>query len=163
MSQGGKSASCPRRSTSAGSFGWRRRWSYAGVGVTVLSVGLACQTQLALFATVNGTVSFSTQILPILNTNCFRCHREGGQADAAGIDLRLVPEVSYDELVGQPSQLDPTLTHVVPGDPNASLLYLMISSDTPPIGSRMPQNALPLSLDEVKLIHDWIVQGAPRN
>ena len=163
MNRGGKPLPRPRQATHAGSDGWRKRWSHIGAGAMALSVGLACQAQLAPIAMDDGTVSFSAQVLPILNTNCFRCHRDGGQADLAGIELSLVPEDSYDALVGQPSQLDPTLTHVIPGDSEASLLYLIISSDSPPIGTRMPQGEAPLSPSDISLVRDWIDQGALNN
>ncbi len=163
MNQDGKPMPRPRRSTKAESCGRLKRWPHVVTCAIALSVGLACQTQLALFVTDDGTVSFSAQVLPILNTNCFRCHREGGQADLAGIELSLVPEESYDALVGRPSQLDPTLTHVIPGDSEASLLYIMISSDTPPVGSRMPQGEPALSPFDMSLVRDWIDQGALNN
>lgn len=163
MNRDAKPLPSPRRSTDVGPYGWRKRWSHIGAGAIAVSAGLTCQTQLAPIPTDDGTVSFSAQVLPILNTNCFRCHRDGGQADLAGIELSLVPEDSYDALVGQPSQLDPSLTHVIPGDSEASLLYLMISSETPPIGTRMPQGEAPLSPTDISLVRDWIDQGALNN
>lgn len=163
MNQGGKPVLRSRRSTKLGSFEWRKWWPHIGAAAMALSLGLACQTPLALFVTDDGTVSFSAQVLPILNTNCFRCHRDGGRADLAGIELNLAPEESYAALVGQPSQLDPSVTHVIPGDSQASLLYLIISSENPPIGTRMPQGEPPLSPAEIGLVRVWIDQGALNN
>ena len=121
--------------------------------------GTACQSD----ATTIANVSFSRDVQPILNTNCFRCHRVGGQADLAGIDLLLAAEVSYDQLVNQPSQLDANLIHVVPGDSTISLLFLIVNSDTPPVGSRMPQGTAPLSQREIEVIATWIDEGALNN
>ena len=108
-------------------------------------------------------VSFKDQIQPILNTYCFRCHRSGGEADLAGIALQVGEEVAFDLLVNQPSILDPSLTLVVPGDAESSLLFLIVASDAPPVGDRMPLREAPLSAGSIGLIRDWIDQGALNN
>lgn len=108
-------------------------------------------------------VLFSDQIQPILNTYCFRCHRPGGEADLAGIALQVGEEVAFDLLVNQPSSLDPSLTLVVPGDAESSLLFLKVASDAPPTGERMPLREAPLSAGSIELIRDWIDQGALDN
>ncbi len=108
-------------------------------------------------------VSFSGRIQPIFTTACAGCHSEGGLADLSGIVLRLTADVSFSLSVGQQSVQRPDLTLVVPGDPASSLLFLKISSDTPPVGERMPRSAPPLSPLEIDLIRDWIDQGALNN
>ena len=108
-------------------------------------------------------VSFSGRIQPIFTTACAGCHSEGGLADLSGIALRLTADVSYSLLVSQQSVQRPDLTLVVPGDPDSSLLFLKISSDTPPVGARMPRSAPPLSQLEIDLIRDWIDEGALNN
>lgn len=50
---------------------------------------------------------------------------------------------------------------VVPGDPSRSLLYLKITEDPPPCGSRMPQAADPLPDELIALVREWIAAGAP--
>ena len=108
-------------------------------------------------------VSFKDQIQPILNTYCFRCHRSGGEADLAGIALQVAEEVVFDLLLNQPSVQNPNLTLVVPGDAESSLLFLKVSSDAPPVGTRMPLSADPLTAGSIELIRDWIDQGALDN
>lgn len=49
---------------------------------------------------------------------------------------------------------------VVPGRPQASLLFLKVNCAEPPSGSRMPLGDADLSLLQQELIHDWIAQGA---
>ncbi len=53
------------------------------------------------------------------------------------------------------------LVRVVPGDPARSLLYLKITEDAPPCGSRMPQAADPLPDELITLVREWIAAGAP--
>ena len=111
----------------------------------------------------DGTVSFSADVQPILNTYCFRCHRAGGIADQAGVAFRAGAEESYDLLVNRPSALDAQLTLVVPGDADASLLLDKVSSDSPMIGDRMPQGGPFLTESQIERIRDWIAQGAINN
>ena len=108
-------------------------------------------------------VSFKDQIQPILNTDCFRCHRVNGEADLFGIALQVGEEVAFELLVNQPSSLDANLTLVVPGDAASSLLFNKVASDTPPTGARMPLREAPLSAESIELIRDWIDQGALNN
>ena len=109
------------------------------------------------------TVSFSADVQPIFNAHCTTCHRAGGFADLSGIALRLVEGISYDLLVDQPSSQRADLTFVVPGNSAASLLFLKVSSDSPPVGSTMPLTGARLSSSDLGLIRDWIDQGALDN
>jgi hypothetical protein len=58
---------------------------------------------------------------------------------------------------------------VVPGDPQASLLYTKVADATPPCGAAMPKpippatTAAPLSHAQISLIADWIDAGALNN
>ena len=110
--------------------------------------------------TATETVSFSGQIQPIFDDNCTVCHAVGGIAEFTG--QLLVAEESFDSIVNQPS-IQSDFILVVPGDSSASLLFLKVRSDSPPVGSRMPRGGGPLSDDEIALIRDWIDQGAENN
>lgn len=107
-------------------------------------------------------VSFSNDIQPILNQTCAICHSEGGFADRQGINVRLTVDESFATTVNQQSVQDETLTVIVPGDAEASLLFQKISSDDPPVGARMPLGGM-LTDDQIALIRDWIDQGAMDN
>lgn len=108
-------------------------------------------------------VSFSDDIAPILLGTCDGCHTPGGIADLEGIELRLTPDVSFEMLTTLQSVQDPALMFVVPGNPDASLLFTKVSSNIPPVGVRMPRSLPPLDADEVELIRLWIEQGAQEN
>ena len=106
------------------------------------------------------TVSFANQIQPIFDANCTVCHVSGGIADTI---MHLNAEEAFDALVGQPSVQDASLTRVVAGDASASLLFLKVSSSSPPVGVRMPLGGAPLSNADIALIGDWIDEGAANN
>lgn len=139
-----------------------------GAKILALAVGgfgvLGCQGPVNLPAPSTGeTVAFGADIQPIFDAHCTTCHRVGGQADIAGIPLKLVSDVAYDLLVGQPSTQQADITLVVPGDASSSLLFLKVGSDAPPVGSTMPLFGARLSSADLGRIRDWINQGALNN
>lgn len=108
-------------------------------------------------------VSFRNDVLPIFQQNCVECHRRGGFADQRGISMRLSVDEAWGSIVNQPSSQDSAITRIVPGQVSESVLYLKISSDSPPIGVRMPFQRMPLSAANIERIRLWIEQGALDN
>lgn len=113
-------------------------------------------------------ISFASQIQPIFNTHCIRCHVTGGFANQSGIPLKLIEGQSYDLLVNKKSAQQSELTIVKPGDSANSLLYLKITQDPPPVGRRMPWDSgrpgsTIVSDEEKELVRKWIDEGAKRN
>ena len=90
---------------------------------------------------------------------CISCHSTPDANPSA--NLTLVDGYSYVQLVNQPSSQDPSLTYVIPGHPEQSLLFQKVNCDSPPVGSRMPLIGGPLSPEQQALIYDWIAAGAP--
>lgn len=86
-------------------------------------------------------IDFKSQILPILQENCFKCHGPDKQKG----DLRL-DTFEYTEVI-------------TPFSPDKSELYRLINL---PEGHEdvMPSKGDLLSAEAIKLIHDWILQGA---
>ena len=118
----------------------------------------------AAVPTTQGTVSFANEIQPIFDANCIRCHVTGGFANQSGIPLKLISGYSYNLMVNKKSAQDPSWIIVVPGAPEKSLLYLKISSPTPPIGRRMPWDAgTVVSDDDILKVATWIKEGAQNN
>ena len=77
--------------------------------------------------------------------------------------LMTTKDVAYHAMVGVksfgPKCGDSGLTIVEPDDPDASLLYLKVT--TPPCGNRMPNGYFPpLDTKQTTQIHDWIARGA---
>lgn len=93
-------------------------------------------------------VDFAREVLPILASQCFRCH--GGVREMAGLNLSDHARVTASLKSGR--------TAVVPGDAAASeLLARIASSDA---NKRMPPEGTPLSPREVRVIERWIEEGA---
>ncbi len=63
-------------------------------------------------------------------------------------------------LVNIVSFFEPGIDRVEPGDALESLLFRKVNCSDPGIGNRMPFGEL-LSLDQQRLIFDWIEEGAP--
>ena len=108
----------------------------------------------------SGTPVSYSQVQAVFTKNgCTACH------PGVNPSLDLQPGKSYDNLVGVKALEDPDLYRVVAGDPDTSFLYLKLGgnpviADIPAVGSRMPPDAPPISAADLKLIHDWISQGA---
>lgn len=104
-------------------------------------------------------VSFDDDIWPILS-GC-RCHNSN-DADQFGI-----LEVGFyiDDYTTLRQGGDNTSTNVIiPGKPCESFIIRKLSEDEPPFGVRMPRDGPPyLSTETIRLISDWIVEGARDN
>ncbi len=99
-------------------------------------------------ATGDETVSFATDIAPILLANCIGCHIGGGQASG---NLRMD---NFDQLVrgGDSGAV------IASGQPQDSLLVKKLKGE---VGQRMPAGGRPpLSAEQIELISTWIREGA---
>ena len=108
----------------------------------------------------------------IFDANCFgsACHEASGSAK-----LKFSKDVSqsdsYTNLMGYQSTVDPKYTVIVPGDPAASYMMLMIQK-IPPAGMSPPAGAPPknigympqanpvLCCQKLDAIERWIMAGA---
>jgi hypothetical protein len=90
--------------------------------------------------------------------NSESCH--GGSSPEADLDLSTV-ESSYNALVGHVADVEPSYIRVVEGDPDNSLLYLVLLGT---VGSldQMP-TGYELAADEVEAVRQWIEDGAENN
>jgi hypothetical protein len=91
------------------------------------------------------------------------CH--GAAPGSGGLDLR--PENAYRSLVGVPSTYDAARTRVLPGAPDASLLWQKLAARTLKLEgvplSPMPIGDPPLSPAELDAVARWIAAGAPES
>ena len=115
----------------------------------VRRTNLACLIAALLAAT--GTASaysealkFETDVRPILKAACFHCHGEE-KKKRGGLDVRLVHLMQTGGDSGEA---------IVPGDPEASLLWQQVASD------EMPDGPKKLTADQKQIIRDWIAQGS---
>lgn len=101
--------------------------------------------------------SYAHDIDPIFHTRCLPCHlTESGNSN----DLNLS---TYESLMSGNSINGPV---VIPYDADNSLLYEAVAKPTEEqstLSFRMPQGDEPLSTVQIKLIEDWINEGAKNN
>ena len=102
-------------------------------------------------------VRFETDILPIFEASCRKCHDPNGE-NPNGYRRSGLSLVTYDELFR--GGINSLQRIVIFDQPCQSVLYEKIV-DGPPFGKRMPSNGPPFLSDaEIALIHDWIAEGA---
>jgi hypothetical protein len=139
----------------------------AGISVLLVSANLSCKDSgvdpNALVVIPPATeVSLANDIQPIFNSNgCTSCHGGSG-------GLFLTQGQAYSNLVNVNAQAAcTTQKRVLPGNPDASVLYIRTSANTADtqcgINSRMPQGSPRLPQESIDLIKNWITQGAKNN
>jgi hypothetical protein len=96
--------------------------------------------------TPSATVSFSKDVLPILQDKCVNCH--GGEKTSKGLDLKTFTSLMAGSQNG---------AMIVPGDPSNSKLIQSV------VSGKMPKRGSPLPADQIQLIMDWVTSGAVNN
>jgi hypothetical protein len=92
-------------------------------------------------------VSFSKEVLPILQQNCMPCHSGGADAKSKYV------LTNYEGVMGTGKD---TVANVLPGKPDSCQLGQMLAS------GRMPPTGR-LEAAKFDLIVKWIAQGAKNN
>ena len=92
------------------------------------------------------TVSFTNDVMPILESRCLNCH--GGRDTKEGLSF-----ASFDSLM---AGSDNGIV-VVAGDPDNSLLIQQI------LNGKMPKKGPKLTPDQLQILIDWILAGALNN
>lgn len=93
-------------------------------------------------------IDFNTQVKPLLNRKCMRCH--GGVKQNGDFSLLTREEALKPTKNGKLA--------IVPGHPEASEMISRLHCSDP--DERMPKHEAPLSDEEVALLTNWIKQGA---
>ncbi|MEI7846053.1 MAG: c-type cytochrome domain-containing protein [Chloroflexota bacterium] len=91
-------------------------------------------------------VSFSKQILPILQESCVSCH--GGEKTSKGLDLKTFASVMKGSQNG---------AVIIAGDAAGSNLLKSVQS------GKMPKRGNKLTADQIQLFVDWVNAGAKDN
>ena len=94
------------------------------------------------------TISFTDQVKPILNQKCMRCH--GGVRQLGDFSLLFREEALATTESGG--------IGIIPGNHKKSELYKRIVHTDPEL--RMPLEGDPLSEEEIKILTQWIDEGA---
>ena len=99
-------------------------------------------------------VSFSKEVMPILQTKCLSCHKQG----AKGFETSGLSVESYAQLM-KGTREGPVIE---PGYSYFSTLQIVVEHRANP-SSSMPKDSTKLSSQEIQLIGEWIDQGARDN
>jgi len=100
------------------------------------------------------TVSFKTEVKPLIDKYCIECHLQGGAgANASGFITE-----NYASIM-KGTKFGPV---VVASDPLSSSLYRLVAGKVDP-SIRMPHGKEALSQEEILKIEQWIEQGAQDN
>lgn len=107
-------------------------------------------------------VRFDEDVLPILEDKLLECTSCHGTSANLALDRGAASHAELFCADTQGSVPDPAGKRVVPGAPMESWFYLRVACDDPEDASfRMPRNQWTLTSSELRIIHDWIMQGAP--
>ena len=123
------------------------------LGITAVVMFSACTKDttviIPLVKTVNRTVSFSSDLLPIFKTSCAitGCHADGGHQP------NLTSDKAYKSLIGDPD-------FIKVSDPESSQLYQRLTGQIAP---QMPMGKTPNPSNIEALVLTWIKQGAKNN
>ena len=93
----------------------------------------------------------------VLDKNCATSGCHAGTSPPEG--LLMDADHAFDLLVNQPSQGNPQTLLIKPGDPENSYIVQKLEG-TASVGSQMPLNAEPLSVETIQAIKTWIQDGA---
>lgn len=142
----------------------RRRWCVLMVLTVSWAIAVPAQQKDAEKregAKSGPPVSFSKQVMPILNKNCMPCHAEE-QFNPSELSLD-----SYELLMKGGKNGD----SIKPGKASESV-FVQKLLENPPFGDRMPfdprkkrkkEPMKPLTDNEIRIITDWVNQGAKNN
>jgi len=114
--------------------------------VTNTSAPAVESTATSEAAVAGATISFASDIMPLLESRCINCH--GGDRTEEGLILKTHADI----MVGSENG-----SVVMPGDAANSLLTELV------LTQKMPKRGPKLTPPQVQLIIDWINQGALDN
>ncbi|MBL8890594.1 MAG: PSD1 domain-containing protein [Planctomycetaceae bacterium] len=97
---------------------------------------------------VDETVQFNRDVRPILSDKCFACHGFDEKKREAGLRLDVPPEGDWSKWV------------IVPGDPDASLLWERITTEDQDLHMPPAHSHKHLTEAEKAILRKWIQQGA---
>lgn len=116
-------------------------------GIAVSLIGCSKETQKE--------ISYANQIRPILESNCLECHTKNGPGTvASGLNME-----SYDALM-KGTKFGPVIKA---GDAISSTIMILIDGRADPSINMPHGDRAPLSSEQIKLMEQWINQGAKNN
>jgi len=133
--------------------------SMRALGLVVIVLGVAgCAPDLPPMPADGQPVSYAVHLEPLVQARCVHCHT----TEEPEAELVLEPGLGYADLVGPLSTQVEDMPLVVPGDPEASYLWLKLDHRAS-VGKGMPRvftGARRLPDPEVERFRRWIEDGA---
>ena len=121
-----------------------RKYAALSALVTLFIIGVGCTRE----------VSFKQDVYPILSENCLSCHKSGAEGYIkSGLNME-----NYDSLM-KGTKFGPV---IVAGSHISSTLILLLERKAH-ASINMPKNHPPLAENKIKVIREWIDQGAKNN
>jgi len=122
---------------------------------TVVAVGLAGLTTTLTGCHSTPEMSYARDVYPILEQNCEPCHSppDGEGYTTVGLDIRSYEGLMYGTYYG---------AVIVPGDSRHSILN-MAGEGRIHMNSRELKDSILLSDEEMKVLRNWVDQGARDN
>ncbi len=96
----------------------------------------------------------------IFNTTCIGCHSDNSRSGVPSAGLWLTEGKSHDALVGQPSKKVEGSNLVEPGDPEASVLYNLLTVEGYGTGWYYKHANEVVDSRRLTLVREWILAGA---
>lgn len=133
-----------------------KKWGLIGAGaiLALILLTILFSNTFVRTAPLPKVVDYNFHIRPVLADKCFKCHGPDANQRKANLrldteeGLRAALEDSEDQFV------------IVPGDTEASELFLRISHEDTSEMMPPPEANLALTRREIKLLEKWIEQGA---
>ena len=97
----------------------------------------------------------------IFDTSCALAGCHAGANPPQGMSLSA--GVAYANIVNVPSNEQPGVLRIAPGDPASSYLFQKITGAPSISGAVMPLGRPPLSDEQINTIREWIEEGAEDN
>ncbi|WP_194777311.1 PSD1 and planctomycete cytochrome C domain-containing protein [Pararhodonellum marinum] len=131
------------------------KWPHIFLVFTILfAVSCKENTEVGTILKDSDQVSYNFHVRPILSDKCFACHGPDANKREAGLRLDQA-EAAYAALSENPG------AHaIIPGDVAKSELVSRISSEDPGEMMPPPESNLKLTENEIKILKNWIKQGA---
>ena len=132
----------------------RKMYFIVGIFACLITlIGYGCETQTGSGSKI-ARIDFNYHVRPILSDKCFKCHGPDANKREAGLRLD-VAESAYMELPEDSGKYA-----IVPGNLEASQLYLRIHTNDSSMMMPPPEENLALTEDEKDVLTRWIEQGA---
>jgi uncharacterized membrane protein len=116
-----------------------------------VAAGLGLLVSVALGQSKTAHRTYVADIAPIVQAYCLPCHLAESE-NPSGLHLDTYETLMKGGEKGKP---------IVPGKPDESIFYLKLKAN-PPFGKQMPRGKKKMTEEQIRLIREWIEEGASK-